>query len=121
MEEMDHTSKLIAEDVLIKFMEEVKNGDKNSLNNSSMENPFVLPKNALNFVELEYKLIEINCMENYFDCERIGQSLKFSDNKIYDIIEIEYKNSPKDRSYINKLIYFDITDCYKNKYRDIEK
>jgi len=112
---LDNLSESIDSKVIFQFMNELYKGGKNSINDSSEKDPFVMPKGVLNFVALEYELVKINCVEKYIDYNIIGQSLNFSDDKIYDIIEIEYKNNAKDKKLINKLLYFDITDCYKRK------
>ncbi len=103
-------------------MEEIKNKlietiyEKNSVEKSSIENPFALPKELTDYVNFEYQLIKLNCIFNdYFEWNKKRQQLRTINNKKNDIVIIEYKMKPEDELK-TKSFYFDITDCfYKSK------
>ena len=103
--EKDITDKLFS-DVLL----------KDDLETSTIDKPFELPVEILEFVGMEYKLIDAVADKNkYFEWKRSRQSLKNHNDKRLDIIDIVYKQTQYQDEYLNRTFYFDITKCFERK------
>ena len=90
----------------------------NSLESTSKDKPFIIPVEFDNFVRLEYELIEAYATKNnnFFEWNREKQSLINENGKKYDVIDIVYKLTQKQKKYKKKTFYFDITKKFAAQY-----